>query len=80
MTGMEGYGAGGQGTAPITGLTPGPVFEPAFYIRRAMKLPKEAKVLIFACSIEHAHALAASLNELTGRQSAVAVTSKTSTS
>jgi mannonate dehydratase len=38
VPGMEGYGAGGQGTAPLTGLTPGPIFEPAFYVRRAMKL------------------------------------------
>jgi mannonate dehydratase len=38
VPGMEGYGAGGRGTAPLTGLTPGPIFEPAFYIRRAMQL------------------------------------------
>jgi mannonate dehydratase len=38
VPGMEGYGAGGQGTAPLTGLTPGPIFEPAYYVRRAMKL------------------------------------------
>src|SRR6187397_2400738 len=42
VPGMEGYGAGGQGTAPITGLTPGPVFEPAVYIRRAMMLCEES--------------------------------------
>ena len=38
VPGMEGYGAGGQGTAPLAGLTPGPVFEPAYYVRRALKL------------------------------------------
>jgi mannonate dehydratase len=43
VPGMEGYGAGGQGTAPLTGLTPGPIFEPAYYIRRAMKLFEEAR-------------------------------------
>jgi mannonate dehydratase len=43
VPGMEGYGAGGQGTAPIAGLTPGPVFEPAFYIRRALKLFEECR-------------------------------------
>jgi mannonate dehydratase len=38
VPGMEGYGAGGRGSAPLTGLVPGPVFEPAYYIRRALKL------------------------------------------
>jgi mannonate dehydratase len=38
VPGMEGYGAGGRGTAPLAGLTPGPIFEPAYYIRRAMQL------------------------------------------
>lgn len=43
VPGMEGYGAGGQGTTPLTGLTPGPIFEPASYIRRAMKLFEECR-------------------------------------
>ena len=43
VPGMEGYGAGGQGTTPLAGLTPGPIFEPAFYVRRAMKLFEEAR-------------------------------------
>jgi mannonate dehydratase len=43
VPGMEGYGAGGQGTAPVTGLMPGPVFEPAYYVRRAMKLFEECR-------------------------------------
>lgn len=43
VPGMAGYGAGGQGTAPIQGLRPGPVFEPAYYIRRAMKLFEECR-------------------------------------
>jgi mannonate dehydratase len=39
VPGMAGYGAGGQGGAtPMAGLLPGPVFEPAYYIRRAMQL------------------------------------------
>ena len=38
VPGMEGYGAGGRGSAPLNGLVPGPVFEPAYYIRRALKL------------------------------------------
>jgi mannonate dehydratase len=43
VPGMEGYGAGGRGTAPLSGLVPGPVFEPAFYIRRALKLFETAR-------------------------------------
>lgn len=38
VPGMEGYGAGGRGTAPIQGLHEGPVFEPEAYIRRALQL------------------------------------------
>ncbi len=38
VPGMEGYGAGGRGSAPLTGLMPGPIFEPASYVRRALKL------------------------------------------
>jgi mannonate dehydratase len=38
VPGMAGYGAGQGGVAPMTGLLPGPVFEPAYYIRRAMQL------------------------------------------
>jgi mannonate dehydratase len=38
VPGMEGYGAGGQGTTALTGLRAGPIFEPAYYCRRAMKL------------------------------------------
>ena len=39
VPGMAGYGAGGQGGAQaVQGLVPGPVFEPAYYYRRAMKL------------------------------------------
>ncbi len=43
VPGMEGYGAGGRGTTPLTGLTPGPVFEPAYYVRRAMTLFEECR-------------------------------------
>src|SRR6476660_855792 len=43
VPGMEGYGAGGQGTTAIQGLHPGPVFEPAYYVRRAMKLFEECR-------------------------------------
>jgi mannonate dehydratase len=43
VPGMEGYGAGGAGTTPMVGLRPGPVFEPAYYIRRAMKLFEECR-------------------------------------
>jgi mannonate dehydratase len=35
---MAGYGAGQGGVTPMQGLLPGPVFEPAYYYRRAMKL------------------------------------------
>jgi mannonate dehydratase len=38
VPGMAGYAAGAGGAAPVAGLTPGPVFEPAYYIRRAMQL------------------------------------------
>lgn len=37
VPGMAGYGSA-QGAAPMTGLRPGPVFEPAYYYRRAMAL------------------------------------------
>ncbi len=43
VPGMEGYGAGGRGAASLTGLTPGPVFEPAVYMRRALKLLEECR-------------------------------------
>src|SRR5262245_2619179 len=43
VPGMEGYGAGGAATAPLTGLMPGPIFEPAYYVRRAMKLFEECR-------------------------------------
>src|SRR5690606_22424337 len=36
--GMAGYGAGQGKVQPMTGLIDGPVFEPAYYIRRAMQL------------------------------------------
>lgn len=42
VPGMEGYGAGQGGTAQ-TGLAGGPIFEPAYYMRRAMKLFEEAR-------------------------------------
>jgi mannonate dehydratase len=38
VPGMAGYGAGQGGVAAMQGLLPGPVFEPAYYYRRAMKL------------------------------------------
>jgi mannonate dehydratase len=38
VPGMAGYGAGQGGVAPMQGLMPGPVFEPAYYYRRAMQL------------------------------------------
>jgi mannonate dehydratase len=37
VPGMEGYGSS-RGTAPIEALHSKPVFEPAYYVRRAMKL------------------------------------------
>ena len=44
VPGMEGYGAGGAGHgADRRDCTPGPVFEPAYYIRRAMKLFEECR-------------------------------------
>jgi mannonate dehydratase len=43
VPGMEGYGAGGSGTAAQTGLGGGPIFEPAYYIRRALKLFEECR-------------------------------------
>jgi len=43
VPGMEGYGAGGRGTAPIQGLHEGPVFEPEAYIRRALQLFEAAR-------------------------------------
>src|SRR5438105_2590377 len=39
---MEGYGAG-RGATPVTGLHNAPVFEPAFYTRRALKLFEECR-------------------------------------
>lgn len=42
VPGMEGYGAG-QGGAAQTGLAGGPIFEPAYYVRRAMKLFEECR-------------------------------------
>ena len=42
VPGMEGYGAG-RGGATISGLHDGPVFEPAYYIRRALKLFGECR-------------------------------------
>jgi mannonate dehydratase len=42
VPGMEGYGAG-AGAAAETGLAPGPIFEPAYYIRRALKLFEECR-------------------------------------
>lgn len=38
VPGMAGYAAGAGGVPPVVGLTPGPVFEPAHYYRRAMDL------------------------------------------
>jgi len=38
VPGMAGYAAGQGAVKPVVGLTPGPVFEPAYYIRRAMQL------------------------------------------
>jgi len=42
VPGMAGYGAG-PGAAAMTGLVDGPVFEPAYYIRRALKLFEECR-------------------------------------
>ena len=42
VPGMEGYGAA-RGGATMTGLHSGPVFEPAYYIRRALKLFEECR-------------------------------------
>ena len=42
VPGMEGYGAG-QGGAAQPGLAGGPIFEPAYYMRRAMKLFEECR-------------------------------------
>ncbi len=38
VPGMAGYGAAQGGVAPMSGLVEGPVFEPAYYVRRAMQL------------------------------------------
>jgi mannonate dehydratase len=38
VPGMEGYGSGGAGTASVKALHNKPVFEPAYYVRRALKL------------------------------------------
>src|SRR4051812_26197426 len=43
VPGMEGYGAGGAGTSAMAGLHPGPIFEPAYYVRRALKLFEECR-------------------------------------
>ena len=42
VPGMAGYGAG-PGAAAMAGLDEGPVFEPAYYIRRALKLFEECR-------------------------------------
>jgi mannonate dehydratase len=42
VPGMEGYGAG-RGATPVTGLHSGPVFEPAYYTRRVLKLFEECR-------------------------------------
>jgi mannonate dehydratase len=42
VPGMEGYGSA-RGGAPMSGLHDGPVFEPAYYIRRALKLFEECR-------------------------------------
>jgi mannonate dehydratase len=42
VPGMEGYGAG-RGATPVTGLHAGPVFEPAYYTRRVLKLFEECR-------------------------------------
>src|SRR5580698_4579799 len=42
VPGMAGYGAG-PGAAAMSGLVDGPVFEPAYYIRRALKLFEECR-------------------------------------
>lgn len=46
-------------------------------LRRVMKLGSSAKVLVFACSIEHAETLAACLNQALGAGVSVSVTSAT---
>jgi mannonate dehydratase len=43
VPGMAGYGAGGRGEMKVTALHSGPVFEPAAYIRRALKLFEECR-------------------------------------
>jgi mannonate dehydratase len=43
VPGMEGYGAGGAGTTALAGLHAGAIFEPAYYIRRALKLFEECR-------------------------------------
>ncbi len=42
VPGMEGYGAG-RGAAGVVGLHAGPVFEPAYYTRRVLKLFEECR-------------------------------------
>jgi mannonate dehydratase len=42
VPGMEGYGAG-RGANPVVGLHAGPVFEPAYYTRRVLKLFEECR-------------------------------------
>jgi mannonate dehydratase len=44
VPGYAGYAGGGRGgVPPVTGLSPGPVFEPLPYIRRALKMFEEAR-------------------------------------
>ena len=43
IPGMSGYGGGGRGGAMVTGLRPGPVFEPAVSMRRQIKLLETAR-------------------------------------
>jgi len=43
VPGMEGYGAGRSGPAPVEGLHTGPVFEPAVAMRRQIKMLETAR-------------------------------------
>jgi mannonate dehydratase len=43
VPGMSGYGSGGAGSAPVKALHSSPVFEPAVYMRRAIRMLEECR-------------------------------------
>jgi DNA repair protein RadD len=46
-------------------------------LRRLVSLPTRARAIVFACSVDHAHLLAAALNRHAGQTNAAVVTAKT---